>query len=209
MTIGGAPDAADPALLRTLERAQQLGFLGPGPVGDHLTHAAGYLPALADVQGRIADLGSGAGVPGLPIALARPDLEVVLVDAGERRAAFLRRAVEDLGLADRVEVVLGRAESVGRSELRGRLDAVVARGFGAPAVTAECAAPLLRRGGRLLVSEPPQGGERWPPVPLAGLGLAVGRRWTGPPALQALEQVAPCPERCPRRDGVPAKRPLF
>jgi 16S rRNA (guanine527-N7)-methyltransferase len=194
-----------------LERARALGFLGPGAVTEHLTHATGFLPALEPLAGRIADLGSGGGVPGLPLALARPDLELVLVDAGERRAEFLRWAVAELGLGERVTVVHGRAERVGRADLRGTLAGVVSRSFGPPAVTAECGSPLLRLGGRLVVSEPPGevAEDRWPPSGLAELGLTVGPRWEGPPAIQVLEQARPCPDRFPRRDGVPAKRPLF
>lgn len=209
MRAGADAGASSPGLLRVLERAQQLGFLGPGPVDAHVAHAAAYLPVLEGVSGRIADLGSGAGLPGLPIALARPDLALVLVDAGERRVEALRRAVEELGLEARVDVVLGRAEVVGRGELRGTLDAVVARAFGPPAVTAECAAPLLRLGGRLIVSEPPDGAHRWPAEAIAELGLAIGARLAGPPHLQVLDQVHVCPDTFPRRDGLPAKRPLF
>jgi 16S rRNA (guanine527-N7)-methyltransferase len=107
-------------------------------------------------------------------------------------------------------VLLGRAEIVGRSERRGSFDAVVARSFGPPAVTAECAAPLLRPGGRLVVSEPPDGTEeRWPEDGVAAFGLARGARLPGPPGIQVLTQVEPCPEAYPRRDGLPAKRPLF
>ena len=207
MTSSGAA-AFPPALLQELERAQTLGFLGPGPVEDHIQHAWGFVAALDGVAGRVGDLGSGSGVPGLPLALARPDLEVVLIDSAERRAGFLREAVTALGLEDRVVVVHGRAEVVGRSELRGSLDAVVARAFGPPAVTAECAAPLLRLGGRLVVSEPPDGGDRWPVAGVAVLGLAVADRRERP-RLQLLEQARPCPDTYPRRDGTPAKRPLF
>lgn len=201
---------ADPRLLAVLERARGLGLLGPGPVLPHVQHSLGYLPALDGVTGTVGDLGSGGGVPGLPLALARPDLRLLLLDAGASRVAFLWDAVHDLGLADRVEILGGRAEELGRGPWRGALDAVVARGFGAPGVTAECAAPLLRVGGRVVVSEPPDpAGERWPPEGLAELGLRRGPALTGPPHLQVLEQVAPCPDRYPRRVGIPAKRPLF
>ena len=208
MNEAGGSVAPPPALIEALERAQTFGYLGPGPVIDHLEHAKGFVATLAGVSGRVGDLGSGAGIPGLAVAVARPDLDLVLIDSGERRAAFLRDAVVALGLADRVTVVQGRAELVGRSDLRANLDAVVARGFGPPAVTAECAAPLLRVGGLLVVSEPPEDADRWPAPGLAELGLATRHRTEGP-RLQVLAQVAPCPDTYPRRDGIPAKRPLF
>jgi 16S rRNA (guanine527-N7)-methyltransferase len=207
---GGSDSPAGPReLLAQLERARSLGLLGPGPVEDHLVHAGGFIDALEDVSELVIDLGSTAGVPGVPLACARPDLELVLVDSSARRGAFLESVVEALGLEDRVRVVVGRAEVVGRSELRGTADAVVARGFGAPPATAECAAPLLRVGGRLVVSEPPEGPPRWPANGIAPLGLVVMGPPGGTPRLQVLELRSPCPEEYPRRDGVPAKRPLF
>ncbi len=201
--------ALPPSLRAQLERARTLGFLGPGPVEDHLRHAAGFLAALEGAPGPVADLGSGAGVPGLAIATARPDLELVLIDAGERRARFLDEAVDALGLGDRVRVVRGRAEVIGRGDLRGACGAVVARGFGPPAPTAECAAPLLRVGGLLVVSEPPDSVDRWPPAALAELGLAPRMLEHDGPRIQVLEQVTACPDAYPRRDGVPARKPLF
>ena len=196
-------------LLAQLERARSLGLLGPGPAEDHLTHAAGFVAALVGVTGRVIDLGSGGGVPGLPIAVERPDLELVLVDSSARRGAFLESAVDALGLGDRVQVVVGRAEVVGRGELRGTAAAVVARGFGAPAPTAECSAPLLQVGGRLIVSEPPDGPPRWPAAGIGPLGLVTLGPPGGSPRLQLLELRTPCPDEYPRRDGVPSKRPLF
>lgn len=199
---------ADSALLVQLRRAQQLGLLGPTPVEAHVEHAAGFLQALEPVEGRVIDLGSGGGVPGLVIAGARPDLELVLVDAMQKRCEFLETAVVALA-HDRVRVVHGRAEVLGRGDLRGTAAAVVARGFGPPAVTAECAAPFLRVGGRLVVSEPPAQAERWPAEPLARLGLQAVAAPPGGPTMQILIQVTPCPAELPRRDGMPAKRPLF
>ena len=198
----------DPGLLDQLRRAQALGFLGPTPVESHIEHAAGFLSALATVNGLVIDLGSGGGVPGLVVAAARPDLELVLVDAMAKRCAFLETAVARLDYGG-VRVVLGRAEVLGRGELRGTAEAVLARGFGPPAVTAECGAPFLRVGGRLVVSEPPGPGHRWPAEPLAKLGLRAEASSSDGPAMQVLVQIAPCPEDVPRRDGMPAKRPLF
>lgn len=197
----------DDALVEQLTRARALGFLGPGPVEDHIVHAAGFVAAVEGLSGRVIDLGSGGGVPGLIVALARPDLGLVLVDAMAKRCAFLESAVAALGLAG-TRVIQGRAEEVGRSELRGTADAVLARGFGPPAVTAECGAPLLRVGGLLVVSEPPVGPERWPEAGTALFGLRPTRR-VDSPALQLLVQETPCSERFPRRNGKPGKDPLF
>ncbi len=196
------------ALVEQLERSRDLGFLGPGPVEAHITHAGGFIDALAKVTGLVIDLGSGGGVPGLVVATARPDLELILVDAMRKRCDALESAVAALGLTS-VRVIQGRAELVGRTRLRGTVSAVVARGFGAPAVTAECAAPLLRIGGVLVVSEPPEGPARWPGAALAELGLELGSRSIAGPPMQVLHQVDLCPQRYPRRDGMPSKRPLF
>lgn len=206
---GQLPAGSDGPLLEQLARSRTLGFLGPGAVDDHVRHAQGFLRALEGLSGLVVDLGSGGGVPGLVVARARPDLRLVLLDAMAKRCRFLETSVGVLGLQDRVTVVEGRAEDVGRGPLRASADVVLARSFGSPAVTAECAAPLLRVGGRLIVSEPPDPAERWPAAPLADLGLQPSGREGSGPTVQVLEQLMPCPDRYPRRVGIPAKRPLF
>ena len=203
----------DRALIEVLEEARDLGFLGSGAVVDHIDHAKAFL-AMLDVvpEGRSLDLGSGGGVPGLVLAKARPHTEWVLLDASVRRTAFLVRAVAALGLAPRVQVVTGRAEELARREdHRAGYQLVVARSFARPAVVAECAAPLLAVDGALVVSEPPGGreGTRWPEDGLQALGLRLAGTTSAPPHLVRLHQVQRCPERFPRRVGVPAKRPLW
>ncbi|HEX6237501.1 MAG TPA: RsmG family class I SAM-dependent methyltransferase [Acidimicrobiales bacterium] len=205
------------ALERVLERSQRLGFLGPGSVRAQWEHAVGFALAAGEAPARFLDLGSGGGIPGLVLAVGWPASEGVLLDAGERRCAFLAEAVADLDLDERVSVRRGRAEELARrADLRGSFDLVVARLFGPPAVTAECAAPFLRAGGRLVVSDPPGAGEerrgaadRWPPSGLALLGMERERVVEEPFHYQVLVQRRPCPDRYPRRVGVPAKRPLF
>jgi 16S rRNA (guanine527-N7)-methyltransferase len=208
-----------------LADARRAGYLGPGPLETQIRHAEGFLalsrrlsPASPDTSPpRLLDLGSGGGLPGLVMAAQWPGCEVVLLDAGERRAEFLRRAVATCGLGDRVTVLQGRAEVYGRDPLeRGRFDGVVVRSFGAPAVVAECAAPFLRPGGWLVVSEPPVAtdgedrlGPRWPAAPLAQLGLVPEELVREEFGYQVLRQLEACPDRYPRRDGVPAKHPLF
>ena len=173
--------------------------------------------------GRVLDLGSGGGLPGLVLARHRPELDLTLLEARQRACRFLRDAVAELGLA-RTEVVEGRAEEAARRpDLRETFEAVVARSFGPPAVTAECAVGFLRRGGHLIVTEPPESGgvqggrappgerptERWPAEGLdtLGFGSAVRQR-TGGTGFVRLEKIR-LDERWPRRVGIPAKRPLW
>ncbi len=207
-----APPPGPTTLDDVLERSRTLGFLGPGPVAPQRRHAEAFLPHLAGRQ-HVLDLGSGGGLPGLALAAQLLDARFVLLDGNTRRCRFLEAAVEDLGLTARVRVVLGRAEELARrDDLRGAFDTVVARSFGPPAVTAECAAGFLRGpGARLVVSEPPEGSTtRWPAEGLAQLGLAPGAlHHTGDATIQEIEVIAPCPDQVPRRVGIPAKRPLF
>lgn len=201
------------ALAAVLERSQALGLLGPGATATHIEHACSLARALGRVPRRFLDLGSGAGVPGLVLALAWPDAAVTLLEARQRAADELQRAVAELGLVSRVGVELGRAEELARrGDLRGRYDLVVARGFGSPAVTAECGVGFLERGGELLVTEPPgdPDPDRWPALGLQELGLAPPRQIrfgdAGAVVLTAIEPVA---DRWPRRSGIPRKRPVW
>ncbi len=213
--------AARPAALyEVLEGARAIGLLGPGPVEPHVDHAIAFLEMLDEGAGRrspIVDLGSGGGVPGIVLATLLPDAHFLLVDSMVRRTRFLVDAVCRLDLDDRVEIMTARAEDVGRdTQHRGRHDTVVARSFGAPPVLAECAAPVLRRGGSVVVSEPPadEGATgprpgRWPHDRLAELGLTVDAWTGGPPALVRLRATARCPRIYPRASGVPGKHPLW
>jgi 16S rRNA (guanine527-N7)-methyltransferase len=96
-------------------------------------------------HGRVADIGSGAGLPGLVLAIARPDVEWTLVEPMERRVNWLNEQVSDLGL-DNVEVLRARAEDVRRSE---GFDVVTARAVSALRTLIPITAPLVRDGGEL------------------------------------------------------------
>jgi 16S rRNA (guanine527-N7)-methyltransferase len=179
----------------------------------HVEHALALAGCLEAVPGaRWLDLGSGGGAPGLVLAVAVPETRLVLLDAGKRRCQFLREAVAELSFGDRVTVVEDRAESAAREqELRETFDVVVARSFGAPAVSAECAVGFLRLGGRLVVSEPPEGGEtgRWPAEGLDELGFGAAESCGVEDASFVRLEKLRIEERWPRRVGIPEKRPLW
>lgn len=201
------------SLTDVLEEARHLGLLGPGPVARHVEHATDLAHALGDFGGSLLDLGSGGGLPGLVLFERWSASHGVLLDAQRRRCEFLGRAVDALGLDDRVVVRCGRAETLARAgDLRGRFDLVVARSFGPPAVTAECAVGFLRPGGALVVTEPPESSvhDRWPPESLARLGFRpAGSMRVGETAAVRIRLGEATDERWPRRDGMPAKRPLW
>jgi len=179
-----------------------------------VAHGRALLAGLPE-RGRVLDLGAGGGVPGLVVATYRPELELTLLEARRRACRFLRDAVRGLGLAG-VDVVEARAEEAARRpELREAFAGVVARSFGPPAVTAECAVGFLRLGARLVVSEPPDTGaspsssSRWPPDGLAVLGLGPAVRGGEPEASFVTVEKIRSDGRWPRRVGLSAKRPQW
>lgn len=215
------------AVRSALEDARLQGFVGNSSIDEHVAHSLAFADLvlegagaeLREPQPTLLDLGSGGGVPGLVLGLVLPRWRVVLVEGSTRRAEWLSSTVAGLGLGNRVTVVAERAEDYGRQpHHRSACEVVTARSFGPPAVVAECAAPLLVPGGRLLVSEPPpslasrdaRDGERWPMAGLQELGLGPVRpRVARGMHFVEIRQLAPCPERYPRRVGVPRKRPIF
>ena len=200
-------------LLEILRRAQDLGMFGPGAVETQLAHAEAFVGLVGGLDDHepFLDLGSGGGLPGLALAM-RPGTRGTLLDAQARRVEFLAGAVTALGLGDRITVVTARAEDAARDAVhRGQYGLVIARSFGGPAVTAECAVGFLQAGGRLVVSEPPGGdAERWPEAPLATLGLTPPRLTSAAGASAAIfDHPDATPARWPRRPGNPSKRPLW
>lgn len=125
-------------------RGMEWGLIGPREGGRlWQRHVANSL-ALVDVVGAgldVADVGSGAGLPGLPLAIARPDLRVTLIEPLLRRATFLETAVDELGLGDRVEVRRQRAE-----ECRLTFDVVACRAVAPLDKLLRWTAPLFARG---------------------------------------------------------------
>jgi 16S rRNA (guanine527-N7)-methyltransferase len=172
---------------------------------------------LIDADGaRSLDLGSGAGLPGLPLKIVYPGLRLTLLDASEKRCAFLREVADALELAD-VTVIAGRAETVGHDpDQRCQHDLVLARAVAPLPVLLEYAVPFLVGGGRLVAQK---GASVDREVADAGAALAAlnaeleaveafqppdGR----PQSVVIVRKTAPTPPQLPRRVGLPSRRPL-
>jgi 16S rRNA (guanine527-N7)-methyltransferase len=183
------------------------------PAADLIEDSLVLVDHVGDAR-RLVDVGSGGGLPGLPLKIARPELEVTLVEADGRKAAFLVRACAELGLAG-VEVVDRRAEDVGHDPRhREAFDVAVARAVAPMRVLVELCLPLVRVGGRLLAqkTKSEEIDSAAPAIELLGGGPArvvhapSHSRRAG--TVVVVEKVNPTPSAYPRRAGIPARRPL-
>jgi 16S rRNA (guanine527-N7)-methyltransferase len=165
------------------------------------------------------DLGAGAGVPGIPLAVALPAAELMLLDSAARKCVFLEAAIEAAGLGARAAVVCARSEHHAAAGQPGReaYGVVLARAVAPLPVLVEWAAPLLAPGGVLLASktgravrEEGPGGDAV--ADLCGLAagpvVALSRSPLDDAVCVVYEKVAATPERLPRREGQAVKRPL-
>ncbi|MGI9149186.1 MAG: 16S rRNA (guanine(527)-N(7))-methyltransferase RsmG [Chloroflexota bacterium] len=167
---------------------------------------------------RLVDVGSGGGMPGLPLKIAFPQLRVTLVESIGKKAAFLRQTIEQLGLRE-VEVVADRAETAARDvERRDAADWATARAVGSLPVVVELCAPFLAPGG-LLVAQ--RSGDLDTELTLAAPAFKALRLWSripiwidlpglegGKRGLIVGEKYAPTPAIYPRRPGIPRKHPI-
>jgi 16S rRNA (guanine527-N7)-methyltransferase len=172
------------------------------------------VPALAEAR-RIADIGSGAGFPGLPLAVALPDAQVDLIESIGRKCEFVKRAIAAAGV-DNATVLNARSEELAIDDRRGSYDAVTARAVGRLSTLAELASPLLRDGGVLVAWK----GKRNPdeeqqleraaeqlamrPERIIAVGFRAGSEHRH---LHVLRKLGPTPEGLPRRPGMAKKRP--
>lgn len=168
-------------------------------------------------SGKVIDVGSGAGFPGLPLKIVYPKVELTLVEVTQKKARFLEAAVEALGLAE-ASVVAERAERLGQDPAyRQEFDVVLARAVAPLSVLAELTLPLCRRGGLVVAYKSPgvegEVAEARRAIKLLG-GAApqiveVPATVTGDPrVLVTIEKRGPTPGKYPRRPGLPAKQPL-
>jgi len=213
---------SDITLQKVLDLAVSEGFLTFNASKTGIEHSKGFLFSeenssfLKSFKNKdlAVDLGTGGGLPGLVLSILT-NCFWLLTDRGDRRCAFLKKAVFELGLDARVEVVKCSVEELSNSKYREKAKLVTARSFGPPAITAECAAPLLRKDGLFIVSEPPpdnlsENEDRWPSEGLSILGLKQKEQWhTGSAGYRAFNLDIKCPEIYPRRFSKIVKRPVF
>jgi 16S rRNA (guanine527-N7)-methyltransferase len=219
------PPEPDPRALQDLEAAYtdavRLGFLGPREGGRlrerHLDDAVGLAAIRPPRAGeRWVDLGSGAGLPGLPLASAYPQAAFTLVDAQRRRLDWVAATAARLHI-DNVTVVHARLEEYGHGPDRESFDVATARALGPLPVVAELGLPLLRIGGTLLVPRGRPAGAELDQATAAcrQLGGRVEDVVPNPSSpidrvgfVVIMAKIAATSPRFPRRSGVPARTPL-
>lgn len=175
-----------------------------------LPHLLDALSLADDVGETLADVGSGGGLPGIPLAIAA-GARVVLIEAIAKKAAFLARALATLGLPG--EVVAERAEAAGRDpRFRESCASATARAVGAASAVAELTLPFVRVGGCALLQRGALDAAERQAVadaaPMLGAEVSEERPVGGERRILLLRKTAPTPARFPRRAGIPEKRPL-
>ena len=182
----------------------------------HFLDSLAVLPR-AELAGKtVIDVGTGGGIPGLALKIAQPDMELTLLDATEKKTAFLEALTAKLGLPCRC--LTGRAEELGReSAWRETFDVAVARAVAETRVLAEICLPFVKVGGRLLALKSADTDEELKAaestVKALGGVFAEIHDYTLPDTdiprrIAVIEKTAPTPERYPRRWAAIQKRPL-
>lgn len=193
----------------------------------HILDGLTLLPVLAELPAgaRLADVGSGGGVPGLVVAIARPDLHLTLIESTGKKVGFLRGTIRALGLTN-VEVVQGRSEDLGQERgartdaagesrrsgaFRESFDAVIARAVGPLSVVAELTVPLCAIGGMTLLVKGERAADELAQARKALEALHAvheGNLQTPTGTIVVLGKRSATPRVYPRAPGEPKRRPL-
>ena len=185
---------------------------------DSLTVTLAWPPPVNKADLSLIDVGTGAGLPGIPLKILFPNMRLVLLDATARKASFLRHLTAKLGL-DNVEVVVGRAEEVAhQSDYREKFDIVLSRSVAPLPTLVELTLPFCAIGGSFIAQKK---GEVDPEISQANkaistLGSTLRKvkrieltEFPDERKLLIIDKISATPHRYPRRPGVPAKRPLL
>jgi 16S rRNA (guanine527-N7)-methyltransferase len=159
---------------------------------------------------RVIDVGSGGGLPAVPLAVAMPEVRFTLLEANARKCAFLEHVAGTLRLAN-VVIAAGRAEELGhRPALREQFDRAISRAAARPEVLLELALPFVRTGGDLVAQVNPLDPHLLEPAArlLGGGTPRLDRPAGSGSVLLVVPKLAPTPSRFPRRTGLPGRKPL-
>ena len=145
-------------VLKANEKLNLTSIEYPGAVTKHLVDSLSVMQkeGLASLEDPWLDLGSGAGFPGIPLAMAFPGKKIILVESIQKKAKFLEECVTALGLGNQVHVKSERAEALGKNELKAKCGLVVCRAVGKLSSLLAISMPLLLSGGRLIAYKGPK-----------------------------------------------------
>jgi 16S rRNA (guanine527-N7)-methyltransferase len=216
-------EAVAPRLLEfgtlVLEANHRTNLVGGGSLEDlvsrHLLDSLA-LPPWVSLKSPVIDVGSGAGFPGIPLALVHPKIDFALFEPRAKRFEFLKVAISALGLSN-VAVYKTTAETAGRDRWRASAETVTVRALAKPPVLLELGLPLLAKGGQLIAY---QGRQNRPSAPETRIAHLLGGRFAEASAVTVpyldaarniwvFRKVSDTPRRFPRSSGIPAKEPLL
>jgi len=183
---------------------------------DSLTVVSAWKPSTNRPNGKVIDIGTGAGVPGIPLKIVYPQIKLSLMDSTNKKITFLNHLKQKLGLDD-IEIINGRAEELGHQIYRESYDLVLARGLAPMPPLAELTIPFCKIGGKFVAYKK---GDIKEEMNLAKRAISTmgGKLIDIKPVLMTefpdnrvlviIEKIAPTPEQYPRGSGLPVKRPL-